>query len=59
MGKGMANFESYAASYKHVRLERNDGVLELTIHKNGGPALWGSAKGGIHDCPPSAPMAQI
>ena len=55
----MANFESYAASYKHVRLERNDGVLELTIHKNGGPALWGSAKGGIHDCPPSAPMAQI
>ncbi len=45
----MANFESYAASYKHVRLERNDGVLELTIHKNGGPALWGSAKGGIHD----------
>jgi enoyl-CoA hydratase/carnithine racemase len=30
-------------------LERQDGILELTIHKNGGTALWGSAKGGSHE----------
>jgi enoyl-CoA hydratase/carnithine racemase len=45
----MSNFESYASRYKTVRLERNDGILELTIHKDGGPALWGAARGGIHE----------
>jgi enoyl-CoA hydratase/carnithine racemase len=45
----MADFETYASRYKTVRLERTDGILELTIHKDGGSALWGSAKGGSHD----------
>ncbi len=46
----MAAFESYASRYKCVRLERSDdGILEMSIHKDGGPALWGAARGGIHD----------
>jgi len=45
----MADFETYKNRFRTVRLERQDGILELTIHKNGGPALWGSAKGGSHD----------
>jgi enoyl-CoA hydratase/carnithine racemase len=45
----MADFETYKDRYRTVRLERQEGILELTMHKNGGPALWGSAKGGIHE----------
>jgi len=45
----MADFETYKNRFRTVRLERQDGILELSIHKNGGPALWGSAKGGSHD----------
>jgi len=45
----MADFEAYKSRYRTVRLERQDGILELTIHKNGGTAQWGAAKGGIHE----------
>lgn len=45
----MADFDSYKGRYRTVRLERNDGILELTIHKDGGPAQWGAAKGGSHE----------
>lgn len=45
----MSDFDSYRSRYRTVRLERQDGILELTIHKDGGPALWGAAKGGIHE----------
>lgn len=45
----MSDFDSYKSRYRTVRLERQDGILELTIHKDGGPALWGAAKGGIHE----------
>jgi enoyl-CoA hydratase/carnithine racemase len=33
-------FDDYAGSYKHVRMQREDGILELTIHTDGGPAVW-------------------
>lgn len=46
----MADFDSYASRYRFVRLERSDdGILELSIHKDGGVAMWGAAKGGIHE----------
>jgi enoyl-CoA hydratase/carnithine racemase len=45
----MAKLESYKDKYRFVRFERTDGVLEVTIHKDGGAAQWSSFPGGIHD----------
>jgi len=45
----MSEFESYASRYKTVKLERNEGILELTIHHEGGPARWSPEKGDIHE----------
>jgi len=45
----MSQFSDYENRYKTVKLERSDdGILTLTIHKDGNTALWGAAKGGIH-----------
>jgi len=44
----MADFASYADRYDCVRLERHDGILEVTLHKDGGPAIWDADKGAIH-----------
>ena len=45
----MSKFENYKDRYEFIRLERNEGVLELTIHNKGGPATWSSHVGGLHD----------
>jgi enoyl-CoA hydratase/carnithine racemase len=44
----MADFASYANSYRHIRCERQDGILQVTLHHQGGPAIWTSAPTGIH-----------
>jgi enoyl-CoA hydratase/carnithine racemase len=36
----MSNFEEYSNKYKHVKMERRDGILQLTLHNNGGPVIW-------------------
>lgn len=45
----MARLEDYQNRFKHVRLVREDGILEVTIHRDRGPALWEAMPGGIHD----------
>ena len=37
----MAMFEDYAEKYQSVRMERRDGILQLTFHTDGGPLQWG------------------
>ncbi len=37
----MAVFEDYAEKYQSVRMERRDGILQLTFHTDGGPLQWG------------------
>jgi enoyl-CoA hydratase/carnithine racemase len=37
----MAKFEEYANRYKHIRMERTDGVLLATFHTDGGTLQWG------------------
>jgi enoyl-CoA hydratase/carnithine racemase len=39
----MATFEDYAEQYQTIRMERRDGILQLTFHTNGGPLQWGEA----------------
>ena len=44
-------FAEYATRYNTIRFERNDGVLELTMHTRGGEARWGRS--------PSSPHAEF
>ena len=42
----MASLEQYAGNYQNIRMERRDGILQMTFHTNGGPLQWG---GGPHE----------
>ena len=42
----MARLEEYANKYKHVRMERRDGILQMTFHTDGDTLQWG---GGPHE----------
>jgi len=37
----MAKLEEYSHKYQSIRMERQDGILEITFHTNGGPLQWG------------------
>jgi enoyl-CoA hydratase/carnithine racemase len=41
----MSTFESYATKYHHLRMERRDGILQVTLHTDGQTLRWG---GGPH-----------
>lgn len=34
------SFDSYKDRYKSIRMERTDGILEVTFHTDGGPLEW-------------------
>ena len=37
----MARFADYAQAYQTIRMERRQGILQITFHTNGGPLQWG------------------
>lgn len=37
----MATFAEYSRAYDHVRMERRNGILQMTLHTDGGPLQWG------------------
>jgi len=37
----MSDFASYSTRFEHVRMRREDGILEVILHTNGGPLSWG------------------
>ncbi len=39
------SFDEYASRYPNVALRRSDGVLEMRLHSDGGPLVWGR---GVH-----------
>ena len=39
----MAKFEDYVNKYKHVRMERRNGILQISFHTNGGTLKWSAA----------------
>lgn len=41
----MSTFDDYATKYQHVRMERRDGILQMTLHSDGNTLRWG---GGPH-----------
>jgi enoyl-CoA hydratase/carnithine racemase len=34
-------FDDYAERYAHVAMRRSDGILEMRLHSEGGPLVWG------------------
>jgi len=45
----MSGLADYAARYAGIRFNRTDsGVLTVTLHTRGGPALWGTALDSLH-----------
>ena len=36
----MARFEEYSRKYSTIRMERRDGILQMTFHTNGGTIVW-------------------
>lgn len=42
----MSRFEEYAGSFKTIKLERRDGILQMTLHTNGAELQWGAAPHG-------------
>jgi enoyl-CoA hydratase/carnithine racemase len=37
----MSKFEEYAEKYQYIKMERRDGILQMTLHSKGGELLWG------------------
>jgi len=42
------NLADYQDRYACIRFTRSDGVLEMTMHTRGGPALWGTSLASLH-----------
>jgi enoyl-CoA hydratase/carnithine racemase len=36
----MSRFDDYAKKYQTIRMRRDDGILEMRFHTNGGPLQW-------------------
>jgi len=41
-------FDDYDGRYAGIRFAREGGVLEMTLHTRGGPALWGTSVRSLH-----------
>lgn len=38
----------YSNRYRNIRFERREGVLQVTLHSDGGPLKWGADVGSVH-----------
>src|SRR5208337_2067181 len=45
----MSKLLDYAERYRNVRLERRDGILQVTLHTDGESLTWGAVKGSVHE----------
>src|SRR5581483_1771595 len=44
-------FDTYSTAYRHVAMTRDDGIVELRLHTDGGPLVWGdSPHSELGDC---------
>jgi enoyl-CoA hydratase/carnithine racemase len=37
--------DDYSSDYRHVKFHREDGILQLTLHSDDGPVVWGGDPG--------------
>lgn len=45
----MSLLSEYQNKYRNIKFERRDGILQMTLHTDGGPMQWGAAEGSIHE----------
>lgn len=45
----MTVLADYQNKYRNIQFERRDGVLQMTLHTDGGPMQWGAKLGSIHE----------
>lgn len=38
----MHSFDEYSRRYRHVEIRREGGIVELRLHSDGGPLIWGA-----------------
>ena len=44
----MTSFESYAGRFANIELIKRDGILQMSVHTDGGSLQWGALDGSIH-----------
>lgn len=44
----MSSLEHYQGLFANIRFERSEGVLQISLHTDGGPLKWGALDGSIH-----------
>jgi enoyl-CoA hydratase/carnithine racemase len=49
MKSNKSGFEGYKNSWRNLALTREDGVLQMRLHTDDGPLLWGAREGSVHD----------
>jgi enoyl-CoA hydratase/carnithine racemase len=37
----MITLDDYANKYRHIKMERRDGILQMTLHTEGAELKWG------------------
>ena len=45
----MTVLADYQNKYRNIKFERRDGILQMTLHTDGGPMQWGAKLGSIHE----------
>lgn len=50
----MSSLSQYSGKYRNVKFERRSGVLQVTLHTDGGPLKWGGTADSIHGQLPDA-----
>lgn len=45
----MPRLAQYADRYPNIKLERRDGILQVTLHTRGGPLKWGALETSVHN----------
>ncbi len=45
----MKSLQDYAERYRNMRFERRNGILQVTLHTDGGSMRWGADPGSIHE----------
>jgi enoyl-CoA hydratase/carnithine racemase len=45
----MSDLAAYANHYRNIKLERREGILQVSLHTGGAPLKWGAVKGSVHE----------
>ncbi|MGP3791569.1 enoyl-CoA hydratase/isomerase family protein [Pseudomonas sp. B392_1p] len=44
----MTAFQDYAGRFANIELIQRDGILQMSLHSDGGPLQWGALDGSVH-----------